>query len=253
MNGIEISPGKVWGLRLLVVLAAGLLLARLGPFGTFRDLPTGARLAYWVGLTLLMWLQCLAALSLLGSTVLRRQPRLVLLLLAAVAGAVPTAFEVAWAEMLLRVSRDLSLVDVLKIYGDVLLLAVPLLLLTHLICPSGAVEPEGRVAGEGVDWLVGKLPPQRRGRLVAVNSEDHYLRVRTTAGSDLVHMRFSDAVARLGDAGVQVHRSWWVAHGGVRAQQRDGDRILLELVDGTTAPISRSYVLAARQAGLIAG
>ncbi len=34
----------------------------------------------------------------------------------------------------------------------------------------------------------------------------------TSQGAGVILMRFADAVAELGDTGMQVHRSYWVAH-----------------------------------------
>ena len=48
--------------------------------------------------------------------------------------------------------------------------------------------------------------------MVYANVSGHYLQVVTTAGTCLVLMRLSDAVLALGDAGMQVHRSYWVSH-----------------------------------------
>ena len=50
---------------LLIVLLVAVLLARLGPFGTFLDLPPAQRFAYWIGLTLLLWAQIEVALHVL--------------------------------------------------------------------------------------------------------------------------------------------------------------------------------------------
>lgn len=112
---------------LLVALAAGALLARLGPFDTFSELPAAERAAYWIGLTLLLGVQILVALHLLRAPLARLHWTAVAAL-AGLAGAVPSAFEVAWAESLLRVERDLGPVDLVAIYGDVALIAVPLAL-----------------------------------------------------------------------------------------------------------------------------
>ena len=55
---------KKWLGPLLVAAAAGLLLFRLGPFDTFSDLQPVPRLAYWLGLTLLLAGQILVAFEL---------------------------------------------------------------------------------------------------------------------------------------------------------------------------------------------
>jgi hypothetical protein len=99
--------------------------------------------------------------------------------------------------------------------------------------------------------FVERLPLHlRAGRIIAVQAEDHYLRVHTDLGSDLILMRLSDAVAELdGLAGAQTHRSWWVAKNAVRGASRGDGRATLELEGGLTAPVSRSYAATLREAG----
>ena len=105
-----------------------------------------------------------------------------------------------------------------------------------------AAAPEG-VAPQG---LRRRLPPKlARARLVAIEAEDHYLRIRTDAGSDLVLMRFADALQALADAdGFRTHRSWWVARTAVETAHWKGGRGELVLSDGSVAPVSRTYAAA---------
>ncbi len=96
-----------------------------------------------------------------------------------------------------------------------------------------------------LDRIPGKL---RGADIYAVQSEDHYLRVRTSKGSDLILMRLSDAIAELeGIEGAQTHRSWWVAKDGIAAVSRAGGRVTLQLKDGAEAPVSRPNVRALRE------
>ena len=96
-----------------------------------------------------------------------------------------------------------------------------------------------------------RLPPRLRGAEVyAVEAEDHYLRVHTDRGSDLLLMRLADAVTELeGIEGAQTHRSWWVAREAVAAVRRGDGRATLTLKDGSEAPVSRSFAPALREAG----
>lgn len=90
----------------------------------------------------------------------------------------------------------------------------------------------------------------RHARLIAVEAEDHYLRVHTDRGSDLILMRLADALDELeGLEGAQTHRSWWVAKDSVRGATRRDGRATLELECGVTAPVSRRYARALREAG----
>ena len=248
MNGIgERAPR--WGWKLLVVLIAGLLLGRLGPFGTFGELTTSERYAYWIGLTLLMWLQGVALLALIDQPLSRRvHVRWARVAVAALLAAVPTAFEVAWAEMLLRVERDLGPLDILAIAGDVALLSFPLLLLTHGWVPAAKAAHSKPSVNGGPEFLVAMMEPKRRGRLFAVSSEDHYVRLYSEQGHQLVAMRFGDAIARLdGEHGQQVHRRWWVSNDAVDRFERAGDGMQLTLRNGLIVPVSRSYLQQSRK------
>lgn len=98
-----------------------------------------------------------------------------------------------------------------------------------------------------VPTFLDRVRPERRGRLLALQSDGHYLRVHTDAGSDLVLYRLSDAIRELGaEEGAQVHRSWWVAG---RALSDERQREVLRLVNGLEVPVSRSFRLAARERG----
>jgi DNA-binding LytR/AlgR family response regulator len=96
-----------------------------------------------------------------------------------------------------------------------------------------------------------RFPPKLKGGLIyAVEAEDHYLRLHTSKGSDLILMRLADAIGELdGVEGAQTHRSWWVAKDGVETARRDGDKVLLKLKDGAEAPVSRPNVRPLRDAG----
>lgn len=249
MNGIGVRE-RQWAVRVALVTGVGVLLGRLGPFDTFGELTSWQRYSYWVGLTLLMWLQGLAMLALIDSSLGRAGwPRWGRVVVAALLAAIPTAFEVAWAEMLLRVERDLGLLDVVAIFGDVALLSVPLLLLTNGWVQSAPIPAAQSPAGLGSEALVSLMEPKRRGPLLAVVSEDHYVRLYTDRGSQLVAMRFGDALAGLADAaGMQVHRRWWVATEAVDTITRTGAGLQLRLRNDLNVPVSRSFAQQVRKA-----
>ena len=90
----------------------------------------------------------------------------------------------------------------------------------------------------------------REAELYAVEAEDHYLRVRTSQGSELILLRLCDAVAELdGVEGAQTHRSWWVAKAGIADVKRADGRAVLVLKDRSEAPVSRSNARAMRELG----
>ena len=60
------------------------------------------------------------------------------------------------------------------------------------------------------------MPLPQRGGLLALSVEDHYVDIVTDKGKTLVLMRLADAMKETGSvAGLQIHRSHWVARGAV--------------------------------------
>jgi len=99
--------------------------------------------------------------------------------------------------------------------------------------------------------LLDRLPLDKRGPLLAHSAEDHYTRMRTTRGEDLLLNRFADAIAETAPPpGLRVHLSHWIATAHVTAATRDGDRALLAMAHGPDIPVSRGNVSVLRQAGL---
>lgn len=98
-----------------------------------------------------------------------------------------------------------------------------------------------------------RLPLKLRGAEVwAVEAEDHYLRLHTSKGQDLILLRLADAVDELtGIEGAQVHRSWWVARDAIADARRGDGRATLVLKDGSEVPVSRTYAKVIRDLGWI--
>ncbi len=99
--------------------------------------------------------------------------------------------------------------------------------------------------------LLERLPARLWGaEIYAVEAEDHYLRLHTSKGSDLILMRLTDAIAELeGLEGAQTHRSWWVARAGIADIRRAEGRTVIALKDGSEAPVSRTYAKLLRETG----
>lgn len=112
---------------------------------------------------------------------------------------------------------------------------------------AGALAP----APAAMPRFLDRLPPKLRGAdLWAVEAEDHYLRLHTSSGQDLILMRLSDAIAELdGLEGAQTHRSWWVARAAISAVERADGRATLTLKNGARAPVSRAHARALRARG----
>lgn len=78
--------------------------------------------------------------------------------------------------------------------------------------------------------------------ILALEAQEHYIKVYTDQGHDLIHYRFGDAVRELaGQPGLQVHRSYWVAKEAVAAVSPSGKGYRLTLSNGLVVPVSQSY------------
>ena len=103
-------------------------------------------------------------------------------------------------------------------------------------------DPPGR--------LFVKLPAALGRDILALQAEDHYVRVHTAKGSALLLMRLADAIEDLGGLeGMRVHRSWWVSRHAISASAMQGRKLLLTLTNGVAAPVTRGTAPALRRAG----
>ncbi len=111
------------------------------------------------------------------------------------------------------------------------------------IIALATVVPTPIATGAEDNRFRARLPlPLQSARLLALASEDHYLRVYTDMGNTMILLRLSDAIAELGgENGAQTHRSWWVARDAVTKAVRGDGKAVLTLSGGTEAPVSRTY------------
>ena len=87
------------------------------------------------------------------------------------------------------------------------------------------------------------------GAVVSLSAELHYLRVRTEGGEDLILHPFGAAVAAMPEgAGLQVHRSHWVALDAIEDVRARGTAGVARLRGGTEVPVARSRLAALRRA-----
>jgi len=139
-------------------------------------------------------------------------------------------------------------------YGYVLVVSIVFAGLNFIIERSrGENGDAGDAVPDPMAVFLERLPVKyRTASLYAVSAEDHYLRVHTSLGEELILMRLADALRELAGAdGLQTHRSWWVARQGVGDARREDGKQTLILHSGARAAVSRTYLGAVKQAGLI--
>ena len=119
--------------------------------------------------------------------------------------------------------------------------------------PADAPHPEGAAAPSPADpALRHRLSAGFAGPILALQSEDHYVRVHGAGGSELLLMRLRDAIAEMeGVAGAQVHRSWWIAHRAILRCDPAGRSWLITLDGGLSVPVARDSVARLQRAGFL--
>lgn len=233
----------------LSALAFGGLLGVMGPFGS-QSLGPAVKYPFWMALSLAGFGVAAAAERLVATTALSASPARRLAAVAVIS-AVPMTFFVAWTMGLVQPGRTFTPVQMLALFPYVALVQ---LLIARVLAASGpriegGVAMETAVAPEYPPEFLAKLPPALRRDILALEAEDHYLRVHTRHGAVLILMRLADAAAMIDPRlGLRVHRSWWVAKDGVRGLERTQGRAIVRLVDDVAVPVSRTHLPAARKA-----
>ncbi|TMO83501.1 LytTR family DNA-binding domain-containing protein [Pseudoalteromonas spongiae] len=104
-------------------------------------------------------------------------------------------------------------------------------------------EKVDTIQSQPIESLINELPIAKRGKLICLQMDDHYLNVITDKGEHLLLMRFKDALSKLEHYdGFQTHRSWWVAKDAVVDTKKDGRKLILVLQNGTEVPVSQTYL-----------
>ncbi len=264
----------------LTTLAAAILLGLTGPFGTWSALSLPVRLAYWAFVGVVTYAAGYGLVTLLAN--LHGPGRAKHLAFWAGYGAIaglPVAL-IVWALNAGLFGRAAApalpeLTAMVMAVSAVVSVIVALLERQTGAAASAQARPQpdapvenlgtgtaptsgGQTARapesqpDGRPKILDRLPPEQRGRLSHMSMQDHYVDVRTDRGSTLVLMRFSDAIAETaGVDGLQIHRSHWVALAMAEGPARINGKPAVRMRDGSVLPVSRSYIDAARTAGLV--
>jgi len=245
------SP-RTWAMDLAGCAVAGALLGVLGPFGSYLNSGLLARIAYWTGIFVFSGVVLSTALR-AAAPVARRfhipiwawLPALVLVINGPLCLPSRLAAVAIWPDIAEHVS-------LLEWFGQSLLIG---LIASSVFAAFRLRSPPTTEAGETPPpdtAFLKRLPPKVGRDLVCLQMEDHYVRVHGPEGSILLLIPLRQAVAELeGVEGMQVHRSWWVAHRAVAGVINDGRNLRLRLSNGLEAPVARAQVARLRAAGWI--
>ncbi|MGJ8604978.1 MAG: LytTR family DNA-binding domain-containing protein [Marivita sp.] len=237
---------------LTVTALAGVtaILALVGPFGTISSLSLPERATYWGLLVVLGYV----AGYLISYALLRSNDahyRIVRVLLAGVLTGI--AMNVMVTALNIPVFGFVpSLSDYPAFVATTV--AISVIVMAVIDTFNRNLKPLQVAAERPKDTppLLDRLPFDKRGALVALSVEDHYVRVRTTQGEEMILLRLADAIREVGPVrGAQVHRSHWAAFDQVAAVTRDADRAILRMTTGGDIPVSRRHIPTLKEAGLL--
>lgn len=119
-------------------------------------------------------------------------------------------------------------------------------------CPAVTAPAVEEVSGEALPPLLKRLPEHMGRNVLALEAEEHYLKVHTDRGSTLILYRFADALEEMqGRDGLRVHRSFWVQRAAISSIRQRGKAYELLLSNGLQVPVSLTYKGALEVAGIL--
>lgn len=266
----RIRARRLWAAFGLTIL----LFAIAAPFGTREALSPGMRLVFWTVLHTLCW--SIGVLGgALGTAIASRRSTLRVVTISVAISAVPIAVTVAALRHLflgeaLTLQAMMSVLPVSTAVTAVMAANALLSMPTEPDAPATppapapapvappAVIPDDAETGSPAEAdrgprLLARLPSSRRGSLLRLSMQDHYVEVATDRGAELLLLRMGDAIAECAPVeGLQVHRSHWVARSAVASIHREGDKASIRLINGDRVPVSRGRLPSLREAGWLA-
>ena len=239
--------------ELLASIGVGLWFGAVGPFGSYHSGPIQLRLLCFLLLTPSVTI----VYGVVGRIVVEAGRRLgvspwISMTVGIVILSLPMSRVVAFTVPLFLSPARLS-ANPLEWYLQTLAVMLPSGFIDLLIRramvrrpPAPSYEPGVPDANPPKDGahelrLAQRLPASLGPQVLALQAEDHYVRVFTPRGSALVFMRLSDAIDELdGLEGLRTHRSWWIANEAIVTLVSKGRKVRLRLSNGLEAPVSRS-------------
>lgn len=242
-----------WRRRFVILVGVGLALGWMGPFGTYVNMTPAERFAYW-GLSVPL----IGLVARFGIRIVVRHgpaahwPLWVRVLVGSALAGCPGTFVTFILLSTVWKTFPFDITDLLGTYAtitaSIFLIGLPMALRTARL--RRQAEAAASPSPEPSSPFFRRLPPKLGTDLLSLTAEDHYVRVTTALGSDLVLCRLSDAIAEIGaENGQRVHRSHWVAQGAVASVDRGGGKTALVLTNGESIPVSQSYMASLREAG----
>lgn len=218
-----------------------------GPFGTFDALSGGLRLIYWALIVFVTAVMGQWTHTLSGARQWDRGMALI---------ALAVSFGLCVFGVVVLVSLAL-LVPVQRFPGtlEIFLYSFPTaalilyitVLMGHALDAAQPTAPAVEAVGSPLQQTARPMLLERLEKfpnaqqVLALCAQDHYVEVITELGSELCLMRLKDAISETAPlAGLQTHRSNWVALSAVKKLETTGSNAELRLHNGRVLKVSQS-------------
>lgn len=258
---------------LLHILVAAVILTILGPFGTFDSFSFPSRFAFWLSSIIAAGIFIHTAVSLL---VRRAQETvrsaLIWLTIGLVVGSIPAAAVVMLIFSFFQ-GTPLNEISYLLVWINVLIISILVSFakfaalafknLSEVLNTTKETKPVQTETSEAIVErsaqenvaasnakssppevpLLGLLSADTRPEdIISFSMQDHYVNFTTTKGSQMILMRFSDALEQLGDLeGLRLHRSHWAACDHIVHMNKKDRKYEATLSDNRKLPVSTTY------------
>lgn len=226
------------------------ILTVTGPFSTLESFAFAPRLVYWASISLFTFPMGLASSVFFASLANQTGiPVLLSRLLGGIIGGVPIGAFVFLANKYIIGDNLESIYDLLRLTGYAATISAAVAIIYYLVETERnkrASDPATSTKPKAINTpFFSRLPHELGKDIISLQAQDHYIKVTTTRGSEMILVRLADAEQELENIpGIRVHRSWWVATRHVTKKYRYQGKLMLELSNQTTVPVSRPYRLA---------
>ena len=254
MRDIYTNP-KYW-IGFAAVIA---ILTMTGPFGTLEEMAFAPRLVYWAAISLVTFPMGMACSIYFGSFAFQRGiPESVARILGGIAGGIPIGIFVFLVNKYFAENTIGSFTDLLRLTGYTTVISAAVSIIYYLIestMRSHVANATETMPSSSKQELAKPEPvffkrlPKTLGKdIISLQAQDHYVKVTTVRGSELILLRLADATQELAELdGTRVHRSWWVSRKHVSDLIRENDKWIAVLTNDETVPVSRTYSKKVRQ------
>lgn len=232
-----------WWQISLTILAFGAAFSVLGVYDT-HELPAYMRYTFWTTTMFVGVISSVLAMPYIVNGILKDKHPFFHILCVSLLCSIPVTVVLTIFNPSFGVSSPLYFWGLQYFYVLLVSLVVGSILypLLHMMGAIGKTDEADDSVDSAAAFLQ-RLPSKyHTAELYAISSEDHYLRVYTNKGEDLILMRLADALKELSDArGLQVHRSWWVNEDSIVDSCIEDGRRFLTLKADIKVPVSRTF------------